>query len=998
MQVLRRTVPVLFLAVLGLALVASPALAGNGKIAGTISDEAGQTLVGASVSTDVGGVRVGTTTDHTGRYFILNVPPGTYAVQASYIGHQTVRKTEVTVRLDLTTSLGFTLRTEAIQGRTVTVVAEAPPIERSRTTSRSTISASEFDNTMPVSDLQDLINTTPSVFRGYIRGGRKADTKILVDGIDVSDSFFRAGEGNQAWSPYTDVSRTSANEYGSVGVNSSVVQELDIITGTFNAEYDAASAGIVNVVTREGGDEFHGRLFFRQGVGGAKASGPDVYRSVADTTTSLQYPSGRSWFALYQNAGAALDTSDDQVDKDKAARYYTFNPSQVTYGDAGATELEFSLGGPVLQNTNFYFTTRYSNDEGTLPNMLERSMRHTLKLTHRATNNMKITANLMIDDGGQIGGWVNRTFSSRYAFYRPGGAGNKKLGTMAYIGLNHVLSNNSFYEVKISRVTRQSEFGYSDDNGDGIVNPDEDGDFIIIDSQAEGEKYLGVDGSGANANGNFTFFNANPGNSKNFDLPFGQNQYRLAQPGFYYEDLQRDVVQLKADYTNQINYNHQLKTGILYRVHSVSQLMQRNQITVNYSNFPMEVSQWERSPTELAWYLQDRIEYGGVIVNMGLRVDGLDVDSETLEDPFHPSVLGEHTYGTGEVQVIRTPIRSGAVDTKWFVQPRLGVSHPISENAAMHYSWGKFYSPPSFSNLYQDYGSFTNPAWPTYYDPDANPTTATAYEMGLQYSFRPGYLLDVTAYYRDIENYNRLGLTISPEGAGFANYTYNTTGGYADSRGLELGLERRSNTGVTVRANYAFSYIKASANGNSATPFPNQTSFTFKSESDVESLQTTLDSKEQFNTYEQNVNGGGNPLVSGYDRSHRIGLTLQATLPAEVDLSVISTAESGFNYRVTATTEDPRARESDVAPWNLRTDVRASRVFAMGVGAFLEVRNLLGRDNILTYDNRNIPSRTIWEESNGQNPEGDLKRAFTQEGLPIYDTPRMVNVGLSVDF
>jgi hypothetical protein len=68
----------------------------------------------------------------------------------------------------------------------------------------------------------------------------------------------------------------------------------------------------------------------------------------------------------------------------------------------------------------------------------------------------------------------------------------------------------------------------------------------------------------------------------------------------------------------------------------------------------------------------------------------------------------------------------------------------------------------------------------------------------------------------------------------------------------------------------------------------------------------------------------------------------------------------------------------------------------MGIGAFLEVRNLLGRDNILTYDNRYIASKAIWEED--EDPEGDLKRGFTQEGLPIYDIPRMVNVGLSVDF
>lgn len=55
------------------------------------------------------------------------------------------------------------------------------------------------------------------------------------------------------------------------------------------------------------------------------------------------------------------------------------------------------------------------------------------------------------------------------------------------------------------------------------------------------------------------------------------------------------------------------------------------------------------------------------------------------------------------------------IDIKWALQPRLGISHPITENAAMHYSWGKFYSPRSFASLYDNYGVFSNPSlhlWP----------------------------------------------------------------------------------------------------------------------------------------------------------------------------------------------------------------------------------------------------------------------------------------------
>ena len=994
MEILRqRKFPLAALVVL--ALVAVPAFAGNGKIAGKVLDASGQPLVGASVSTTVaGGLKAGTTTDEEGQYFILNVPPGSYSVQASYVGHQSIEKTDAKVRLDLTTTIDFELATQAVIGELVTVTAERALVEPSLTTSRATIGADEINNTMPVSDLQELINTTPSVFRGYIRGGRKGEAKVLIDGIDVSDTYFRAGEGAQTWNPYVDVNRTTGNEFAAVGINASTVQELDIISGTFNAEYDAASAGVINVVTKEGGDAISGRLFIRRGLVGTKNAGPDVYDSIGDTET------GKSYYDLYTKARTDLLASEDAADKAKANDYYVFDPDNVTYGDNGATEVELSLGGPLpVPRTNFFLTIRSLNDEGRLPNEINKSQRYSLKLTHQATDAIKLTGSVMIDDGGELGGWVNRDFSGKYAYYPQGAIGNRKLGTMAYLGYSHVLSPSTFYEFKISRVTRGSEFGYSDDDGDGIVEKGEDGDFIFIESLVESQKYLGVDGSGADADGNFTFFNTNPGNSVNFDL-FGTNQYRLAQPGFYYEDLQRDVLQLKGDLTSQINYNHQLKTGFLYRAHNISKLMQRTQITVTYSNLPFEILDYERSPKEMAWYLQDRIEYGGVIANAGLRIDGLNVDGEQIADPFHPSQEAEYTYSSGEKQTYRSPIRTGkAVATKWFVQPRLGISHPISETAAMHYSWGKFYSPPSFSNLYDDYSSFTNPAWPTLYDVEADPTTATAYEMGLHYSFHPEYVLDVTAYYRDIENYGRLGLVMSPADAGFATYTFNTSGGYADSRGLEVSVERRPGSGISGRVNYAYSYIKASRNGNNATPFPNKTSFTVNAETDIAAFDVALDNKESFNTYEANVNGGGNPLVSGYDRAHRLGLSLMAELPAEVMLSLITTAESGFHYNITATTEDPRARESDRAPWNIRSDLRFSRGIAVAgqkIGAFLEVRNLLDRENILTWDNHNIPSTTKWEED--QDPTGDLNRAFTKQSQAIYDSPRLVSLGLTIDF
>ena len=201
MRVLQKWIFTLMVwAVLG--IWTSQALAANGKIAGVVKDRgSGEVIPGANVTTIVGGVTTGAVTDANGRYFLLNLAPGIYTVKASIVGYGPVEKTDVRVRQDLTSQVDFELAEQSIQAETITVVAERPLVEKSLTSSRTSIAASEINNAMPVTDLADLIDTSPSVFRGFVRGGRKSESKILVDGIDVSDTYFRAGEGTSVWSP-----------------------------------------------------------------------------------------------------------------------------------------------------------------------------------------------------------------------------------------------------------------------------------------------------------------------------------------------------------------------------------------------------------------------------------------------------------------------------------------------------------------------------------------------------------------------------------------------------------------------------------------------------------------------------------------------------------------------------------------------------------------------------------------------------------------------------
>ncbi len=996
MRVLQKWIFTLMVwAVLG--IWTSQALAANGKIAGVVKDRgSGEVIPGANVTTIVGGATTGAVTDANGRYFLLNLAPGIYTVKVSIVGYGPVEKTDVRVRQDLTSQVDFELAEQSIQAETITVVAERPLVEKSLTSSRTSIAVSEINNAMPVSDLADLIDTSPSVFRGFVRGGRKSESKILVDGIDVSDTYFRAGEGTSVWSPYTSTNRSQDGEFG-VGINASSVQSLDIISGTFNAEYDAASAGVINVVTREGGDRLEGRFFMRSGQG-VKNAGPDVFNNSfasGDATSSL--------LQEYVRERDALLNSGDEANRAKATEIYTFSSEQTDYGTERPLEAELSLGGPLGGSGGFYFTTRYNNARASLPNESHLTMRHSLKLTVRPTEAGKFTGKFMVDDGGKLGGWTNRDFSPRYIFYLPGYSGNKKLGLMGYLSWTQSLSPRTFYEIKISQLNRNSEFGYSDDDGDGFVEVGEDGDFIVLRSSADSDKYLGVNGSAVLADGSRSFFSPDPGNEKFFNLTFGNNRFRSGQPGFYYEDLDRNVFQIKADVTSQVNYHHQVKAGILYRHHTVSQFQQRTQVKVIYDNlFPFETTEYTVNPKEYAIYVQDRIEYEGIIINGGVRFDAFDVGVSNFTDFFNPSE--EITLDSG--QKVRQQIRGQSVDLKWFFQPRLGISHPITENAAMHYSWGKFYSPPAFSNLYDNFGVFANPSLPFVVDVDADPVQATAYEMGIQYGFDRNHLIDVTGYYRDIENYGRIGYAINPDQAGnpgFGSYTFQTSFGYADARGVEFALDRRSGSPYfSGRANYAYSYIKSAANAGSTSHVPDKTSYSAVNDNEI-----PLEDRRTFNTYEQNVNGGDNALIGGYDRKHRFGVTLTgdfSTLtPGEGDqllLTGIATLNSGFFFRVQETTDDPRDREVDEGPWTFRTDLRLTYGFKMGEGlltsAFFEIRNVFDRENIQAYLRDTNQARKLWEEE--RDPTGELNLAFGTQGRLLYDIPREVNFGISVDF
>jgi outer membrane receptor for ferrienterochelin and colicin len=297
----------------------------TGKIVGQVSDlDTKEPLAGAQVRID--GTRIGTLTDRSGRYFLLNVPPGTYSITASLIGHQDVTKDSAEVIVDGTTRIDFRLGTRVLEMPAMTITAERPLLRRDITSSIKVVSNKKIEN-LPVNRLDEILKYQPGFVTDannnlHIRGGRTGELAYFIDGLPVENSLF--GGINSL-------------------LNDDSIDQLVILTGTFNAEYGNALSGVINVVTKEGGEDFHGQV---------------EYKSVMINNSPYRK---KDW------AGEGIDSQrDPQTGESLYAAPDVFD-RKVRLPLPGIISASFS--GPVvgLDDVSFYVSTRSNKEDSYLP-------------------------------------------------------------------------------------------------------------------------------------------------------------------------------------------------------------------------------------------------------------------------------------------------------------------------------------------------------------------------------------------------------------------------------------------------------------------------------------------------------------------------------------------------------------------------------------------------------------------------------------------------------
>lgn len=236
--------------------------ANYGKISGKVVDEkSGEPLIGANVVVE--GTALGAAADAAGQYVILQVPPGTYAIRAEMIGYQSVRMEQVDVQTNRIAAANFSLPAKVLDMAEVVVVAERPIIEKDIAATQRTVVAKDMDK-LPTTTVTDVLRTQPGVVSSgglHFRGGRSGEVTFFVDGVPLVDPLF---------------AEISASEV----INRDAIAEMQVISGTYSAEYGNAMSGVINITTKEGGQKLQGQVNVKSSGIGLEQASTDYNRRV----------------------------------------------------------------------------------------------------------------------------------------------------------------------------------------------------------------------------------------------------------------------------------------------------------------------------------------------------------------------------------------------------------------------------------------------------------------------------------------------------------------------------------------------------------------------------------------------------------------------------------------------------------------------------------------------------------------------------------------------
>ncbi len=766
----------------------------SGKITGHIYDDTtGEPLIGVNIILE--GTSIGAATDVEGYYVMLNVPPGEYTIKVSYIGYTTYRGVGTRVNIDQTTNLDVRLKSQDIGLEEIVVQATQPVVQRDVSASLANITAEEIQ-ALPSVDINRSIGLQAGILSTdagpVIRGGSARETAYIVNGISLRDERDNT--------PYTKLSMTS-------------VDDIQVQTGGFNAEYGNIRSGIIKVVTKEGSkDKYTFSLVSRFSPANPKSFGgyandfnsywirPYIDNAVAwtgtqngawDPYTALQYPQFEGWISVAEKTLRDDDPTND-LTPEAAQRLFLWEHRKVVGIEKPDYDLDLSLGGPVpvvgkyLGDLRFFASYRKSREMYMIPLSTDSYQDYTssIKLTSDISKELK----LMVEGlyGEEWG--TNSNNAGLPGIFRSPSSIASQLNRVSYIDsrifssdywapTNTIRNNVGMKFTYVPSASTFLEVIFSRFSSDYSTNPGRLRDSTKI--MTFGNAYS-VDeapfGWQPNPSTGITGLRMGVGMSNSRDSSFVA------------------VYTMKSDIVSQVDKYNQIKAGFEVIV------------TDNETNYGSvdaflqsgrSQSKWKTTPVRAGLYIQDKLEFEGMVANVGLRVDYLDPGGEWyVYDPYTPYFSSKFSLG------IDSLLPKEATEKQLTFSPRVGIAFPISVNSKLYFNYGHQRSIPTPENLYLVRRFTDNNAITRLADPNIPLEKTIQYELGYEHSLFDEYLIRVAGYYKDISFQPLLVSFQNRDNS--VNYSVSEPNSYADIRGFELTLSKNRGQWVRGFINYTY--------------------------------------------------------------------------------------------------------------------------------------------------------------------------------------------------
>ena len=969
----------------------------TGKISGFVTSEVTQTPL-ANATITISGTSTTATTNIRGYYVITNVVPGSYDIKVDRPGYRSETVVGAKVLAGLTTTVDFDLgAAEVITLEEITVTAAKPLIKMDVTQTTRIIEADEIasmprDTVNGILQLQAGVAQLNSSGTLHIRGGRSMEIKYLVDGMPVNDPIFR-GLG--------------------VPVSTQSLEQIEVITGGFNAEHGDAQSGIVNLITKAGTQNFSGKFRYRVGQWATHHGDPiygswldpdngfrpvalepfrgiflgepydyqTPYRGQSVTVKELKEREGDDKVTFTEILpGVYADRTDNplqpvidpQTDEPKlnpdtgevvmARQPYRdtdgtlidYEKKQVTLFDGYMVDLnqysglfndtknydlspshigEFALSGPLWGNRlTFSTSTRLRRNESYLPNDGSNSYNFQGKLKFEVTPEIRLTASGLFDriEANPYGGRLR---------FLPGAIPvTNRDGRSISIQLSHNLSSATFYTLTLGQFHRSFEHGQPGKMWDPLNktfdenawDPDESFEWNQRESRIK-----------------------NP-----TQQAYNDTHYFIA--GDHNQWIMRDSASsiLKADFASQVTENHQIRTGLEFSVQTLDYLG-----TTNYGSQNLYMEYYDVDPSTLTLYVQDKMEYEGMIVNAGLRYELYNPRGVSPTDPLDPLELNpdgtinlnDDEYKVG-LPIIKSPVEPSI---KQMLAPRLGISFPISDEAKLHFTYGHYYQMPQGDDLYENLHFDMRGGIRRRGNPDLEPEKTVAYEVGIAQQLTSDLTVDITGFTKDIDN------LVSSVHVDIANdYSYFINDIYGRVQGFEFTARKwpTQRSRISGMLNYTYSVAKGKGSSRS------------------------LGYESYY--YQQPEVTESHPL--DWDQRHVLSAALDVQLPFNAGINLIGRYGSGLPY-----TPNPEAPikldvNSKRYPPTYNVDMLLSKRSTIGgltYTFFADVRNIFNTKNLddiidpVTYDRYGVPLN----DKKHSNPLS-------------WSSPRSVMMGVSLDF